>query len=100
MQIIGLHKNIYKLASYSLSQEKLETHRKKYEKPAADWKKLKSEGLSDKTAQEIVGISRATYYRYKKHLERPLNNEKEWEWCKFSLLIREKMCLSGPPQEA
>ena len=60
MQIIGLHKNIYKLASYSLSQEKLETHRKKYEKPAADWKKLKSEGVSDKTAQEIVGISRAT----------------------------------------
>lgn len=69
MQIIGLHKNIYKLASYSLSQEKLETHRKKYEKPAADWKKLKSEGVSDKTAQEIVGISRATYYRYKKHLD-------------------------------
>ena len=33
-------------------------------------------------------------------IERPLNNEKEWEWCKFSLLIREKMCLSGPPQEA
>lgn len=69
MQIIGLHKNIYKLASYALSQEKLEAHRKKYEKPAADWKKLKSVGVSDKTAQEIVGISRATYYRYKKHLD-------------------------------
>jgi transposase InsO family protein len=68
MQIKGLHKNIYKLSSYSLSQEKLELHRKKYEKPVADWKKLKSEGVSDKTIQEIVGISRATYYRYKKHL--------------------------------
>ena len=33
MQIIGSHKNIYKLSSYSLSQEKLEFHRKKYEKP-------------------------------------------------------------------
>ena len=28
MQIIGLHKNIYKLSSYALSQEKLELHRK------------------------------------------------------------------------
>ena len=27
MQIKGLHKNIYKLASYALSQEKLEFHR-------------------------------------------------------------------------
>jgi hypothetical protein len=35
-----------------------------------------------------------------KHIKRPLNNEKEWEWCKFSLLTREKSCLSGPPQEA
>ena len=32
MQITGLHKNIYKLSSYALSQEKLESHRKKYEK--------------------------------------------------------------------
>ncbi len=32
MQVKGLHKNIYKLSSYALSQEKLEIHRKKYEK--------------------------------------------------------------------
>ena len=68
MQIKGLHKNIYKLASYSLSQEKLDIHRKKYEKQVKLWQKLKSEGVSDVTCQEIIGISRATYYRYKKHL--------------------------------
>ena len=65
MQIIALHKNIYKLSSYALSQEKLEGHRKKYEKQVKHWDKLKAEGVSDKTCQEVVGISKATYYRYK-----------------------------------
>ncbi|MBS0271825.1 MAG: DDE-type integrase/transposase/recombinase [Proteobacteria bacterium] len=69
MQIIGLHKNIYKLSSYSLSQEKLELHRKKYEKPTRNWERLKSERVTDQTCQEISGISKATYYRYKKHLD-------------------------------
>ena len=69
MQIIGLHKNIYKLSCYTLSQEKLETHRKKYERPVKHWKKLKFESISDKLCQEIIGISKATYYRYKKHLD-------------------------------
>jgi putative transposase len=69
MQIIGLHKNIYKLSSYSLSQEKLEKYRKKYEEPVRKWKKLKAEGVTDKTVQETLRISRATYYRYKRHLD-------------------------------
>lgn len=68
MQIIGLHKNIYKLSSYALSQEKLEFHRKKYEKPVKIWEKLKSEGVSDQTCQMTTGISRATYYRHKAYL--------------------------------
>jgi transposase InsO family protein len=68
MQIKGLHKNIYKLSSYALSQEKLEAHRKKYERQVKHWNKLKSEGVRDKTCQEIIGISKATYYRYKAHL--------------------------------
>jgi len=68
MQIIGLHKNIYKFSSYTLSQEKLEIHRKKYEKQVKYSKKLKSEEVSDSTCEEIIGISRATYYRYKNHL--------------------------------
>ena len=69
MQIKGLHKNIYKLASYALSQEKLEFHRKKYESPVKSWKQLKSEGVSDKTCQDILKISRATYYRYNMRLD-------------------------------
>jgi transposase len=69
MQIKGLHKNIYKLSSYALSQEKLEEHRKKYEKSVRLWQKLKAEGISDETCQEIVGISRAQYYRNKNRLE-------------------------------
>lgn len=52
-----------------MSQEKLEQHRKKYEKPVLDWQKLKSEGVSDEICQVILGMSRATYYRYKRHLE-------------------------------
>jgi transposase InsO family protein len=69
MQIKGLHKNIYKLYSYALSQEKLEIHRKKYEKPVKLWEQLKSEGVSDKASQAACGISKSTYYRYKAHLE-------------------------------
>ncbi len=68
MQIKGLHKNIYKLSSYTLSQEKLEFHRKKYEKHVKHLQKLKSEGVSDATCHAVIGISRATYYRYKEHL--------------------------------
>ena len=68
MQIKGLHKNIYKLSSYVLSQEKREESRKKYELPVRRWQQLKYEGVSDATCQKILGVSRATYYRYKKRL--------------------------------
>jgi transposase InsO family protein len=68
MQIKGLHKNIYTLSSYALHQEKLECHRKKYEKRVKCWENLKSERVSDKTCQLTVGISKATYYRYKARL--------------------------------
>ncbi len=68
MQIKGSHKNIYKLSAYALSQEKLETHRKKYEKQVRYWKKLKSEDVSTPICQEVVGMSRATFYRYRRHL--------------------------------
>lgn len=68
MQIKYLHKNIYKLSSYALSQEKLETYRKKYEKKVKIWGKLKSEGVSDQTCQETIGISRSTYYRQRTRL--------------------------------
>lgn len=68
MQIRGLHKNIYKLSSYTLSQEKCEEYRKRYEKPVRDWERLREEGVSDASCQEILGMSRATFFRYKKKL--------------------------------
>ncbi len=69
MQVHNLHKNIYKLYSYARTQECLDEYRKIYQKRVETWDKLKSEGVTDKLAQEIVGISRATYFRHKKILE-------------------------------
>lgn len=70
MQIKGLHKNIYKLYAYSRTQECLETYRKKYQHQVQRWEKLVSEGVSLELRQEIVGISRATYYRHRKILNK------------------------------
>jgi hypothetical protein len=63
MQIQGLHKNIYRLANYALSQEKYELRRKRYETPVCKWHKL---GFPIKYVGG--GISRATYYCYERHL--------------------------------
>ena len=63
MQIKYLHKNVYKLSNYALSQEKYETYRKKYEEPVKKWEKLKKQGCNDLIASEFSGISRATYFR-------------------------------------
>jgi len=69
MQIKGLHKNIYKLYAYSRTQECLDVYRKKYEDKVSQWEKLVSEGVSLKTAQEILGFSRSTFYKMKKTLK-------------------------------
>lgn len=68
MQIKGLHKNIYKLSNYALSQEKCDQQRKKLENPVRQWEKLKRQDVDIQTCQEFCGISRSTYYRYKKSL--------------------------------
>lgn len=69
MQIKALHKNVYKLYAYSRTQECLDVYRKKYEDKVHRWEKLAEEGVSKETAQEILGFSRATYYRMKKILK-------------------------------
>lgn len=70
MQIKGLHKNIYKLANYSLQQELLsEQARIRYEQ-LGDWEMLKSHGVPDSEIARITGISRATFYRRKARLKR------------------------------
>ena len=68
MQIKCLHKNVYKLYSYARTQECLEKYREKLLKPVEVWQKLKREGVSDALCQEMVGLSRAQYYRNRKVL--------------------------------
>ena len=69
MQINYLHKNIYKLYAYSRTQECLDVYRKKYEDKTFQWEILILEGVREKVAQQILGFSRATYYRMKKILK-------------------------------
>lgn len=68
MQIKYLHKNVYRLYAYSRTQECLDFYRKKYEDKVRRWEKLHSEGINVKISYEILGFSRATYYRMKKIL--------------------------------
>ena len=70
MQIKGSHKNIYKLYKYARTQECLEIYRQKYQHQVHLWEKLASEDVSLNLRQEIVGISRSTYYRHRKILKR------------------------------
>ncbi len=69
MQIKRLHKNVCRLYSYSRTQECLDVYRKKYEDKVYRGETLIQEGARGKVAQEILGFSRATYYRMKKILK-------------------------------
>jgi transposase len=64
MQIKALNHGIYKLAGYAYRHQVKEMPETGYSNPVNQWKKLKLEGVSDAVCSEIVGISRATYYRY------------------------------------
>ena len=66
MQIFGLHKNIYKIANYSLQQEIRDESIVLRQKVFRDWELLKSRGVPITEISRITGISRATYYRRKK----------------------------------
>lgn len=69
MQIKYPHKSILNLFQMPLSRKKdMPPH--PFQKSVAQWKKLKTEGVSDALAQDITGISRATFYRRSKTLER------------------------------
>jgi putative transposase len=70
MQIKGLHKNIYKLYAYARTQETLEKYRKQIEDKVRGWESLKRARVSDNLCHSTLKISRATYFRYKKRLER------------------------------
>ena len=46
MQIIGLHKNVYKLYAWARTQECLDAYRIKYEDRVQQWDDLRAEGVS------------------------------------------------------
>lgn len=69
MQIRGLHKNIYRLYRYARTQETLDQYRKHYEGAVKLWESLKQEKVSDPLCERTTGISRATYFRYKRRLK-------------------------------
>lgn len=68
MQIKGLHNCIYTLSHRALRQERIDKYQLKYGEPVKKWERLKREGVSDEVAHSFSGISRATYYRYRKVL--------------------------------
>jgi transposase len=69
MQILGLHRNIYKAAAMGLSIEINDRQAEERRKILGDWELLKKKGLSDHEIHSITGISRSTYYRRKKRLK-------------------------------
>jgi len=68
MQIKCLHKNVYKLYRYARTQECLDAYRIKHEDKVRHWDALKAEGVCDEKCSEFTGISRASYFRYKRSL--------------------------------
>ncbi|MCF6343457.1 MAG: integrase core domain-containing protein [Devosiaceae bacterium] len=70
MQIKYLHKNVYRLYAWARTQECLDVYRAKHADVVRKWQSLKAEGVSDKKCAEFVGISRASYYRYRDVLNR------------------------------
>lgn len=100
MQIKGLHGNVYKLCKYLGTQENLDKIRILFEKEVRHWAMLKAQGVEDKVCQKVIGISRATYYRYRKTLEnlqkgifppskRPKNlNKPRWGKTEIDLVLK------------
>jgi hypothetical protein len=60
MQILGLHKNIYKTDAMGLSIEINDRQAEERRKILGDWELLKKKGLSDHEIHSITGISRST----------------------------------------
>jgi len=69
MQIVGLHRNIYKLSAYTVRQESLLVAEQLRYKQLGDWEMLKKNGVSDTDSAKITGISRASFYRRRKAIK-------------------------------
>jgi putative transposase len=69
MQIQRMPMCFFKLANYGDRYKAKEPYLKKYGPQVDAWNKLTEEKVSTQTKQIFVGISRATYFRYKKVLK-------------------------------
>ena len=69
MQIKYLPHALYKSYSYAYSQTTKDEQIKQRRKYLGDWETLKARKVPDKEIAVITGISRATYYRFKKSLK-------------------------------
>lgn len=76
MQITAIPRNMRKFGSYALTHEVKPAHKnlqkygKKYVDLVEKWERLKNNNLSVDVIQQTIGISQATYYRYKKQIMR------------------------------
>lgn len=66
MQIKGLHRGIYTLSRYAnrhlIEERSLNDPRQQV---VDNWTRLRQEKVSEKICQQVTGISRSSYYRYK-----------------------------------
>jgi hypothetical protein len=69
MQIERMPRCFFKLANYGDRYKAKEPYLNKYVPKIDAWNKLTEEKVSTQTKQVFVGISRATYFRYKKILK-------------------------------
>jgi predicted transcriptional regulator len=75
MQQMNVHKSIYKLNQWSVPEEELHPERfdpklLELKRKVQQWISLKERQVPDQEISEIIGFSRASFYRHKKALER------------------------------
>ena len=69
MRIIGLPKSFRKAYEYAQKHHLLDQFYEQYEKPVSQWEYLrKTYRMSIKDLEKQIGISRATFYRYRRIL--------------------------------
>jgi len=69
MQILYLHKSIYKLKRIASPEENFDPKILLIKDQVETWKKLKSHNVPEAEIVKITGISRASFYRYKKSID-------------------------------
>jgi len=69
MQIVYLHKSIYKLKRIVSPEENIDPVILEIKNKVKTWEKLKAHKVPERDISKITGISRASFYRYKKSID-------------------------------